>query len=61
MHASSHEEMDIRASAIFAARNLGYEKLKDLQMDVLLTTHSPSITWVFDIAFYGTSTLTPLL
>ena len=34
---SSHEEMDIRASAIFAARNLGYEKLKDLQMDVLVS------------------------
>ena len=50
---SSHEEMNIRASAIFAARNLGYEKLKNLQMDVLLTTHSAWISWVFDITFYG--------
>ena len=45
--------MDIRASAIFAARNLGYQKLKDLQMDVLLMTLSTWISWVFDIAFYG--------
>ena len=43
-HVSSHEEMDIRASAIFAARSLGYEKLIDLQMYVLLTIHSPWIS-----------------
>ena len=34
---SSCEEMDVRASAIFAARNLGYEKLKDLQMNVTVS------------------------
>ena len=38
-----HTQVHIRASALFAARNLGYEKLKYLQMDVLLMTHLPGL------------------
>ena len=36
MRPVSVTEIDIRASATFAAQNLGYQTLKDLQMEVIL-------------------------
>ena len=36
MRPASVTEIDIRASATFAAQNLGYQTLKDLQMEAIL-------------------------